>query len=102
MIERGDILSIPYLQKAAFSGSYEGLRFRFARKRAQDPDGGEGKQMLEVTAWEAPYSYDATPEEKKQRMETELSEEGVLAGLDWLNGLWEADPKRYQEAKGKW
>ena len=30
MIERGDILSIAYLKKAVFTGSYEGMRFRFA------------------------------------------------------------------------
>ena len=30
MIERKDILSVPYLKKTTFTGSYEGLRFRFA------------------------------------------------------------------------
>ena len=76
MIERKDILSIPYLKKATFTGSYKGLRFR-----------------------EGPYGFDATPEEKKQRIEVDFSEEGIQQGIDWLNKLWIQKPKRWIEAK---
>ncbi len=99
MIGRKDVLSIPYLKKAAFTGSCEGLRFRFASVEKEGADGG---RALEIAAWEGPYAYDATPEEKKQRMETGLSEEGIEAGIDWLNKLWESDPERYRAAKGNW
>lgn len=107
MIERKDILSIPYLKKTTFTGSYEGLRFRFAVVKKEFPpkDGeekGEEKQVLEITAWEAPYGFDATPEEKKQRMESDFSEEGIQQGIDWLNGLWMAEPDRWQAAKTNW
>ena len=44
MIERKDILSIPYLKKTTFTGSYEGLRFRFAvQKKQLPPKEGEEK-----------------------------------------------------------
>ena len=89
MIERKDILSIPYLKKSAFTGSYEGLRFRFAAV----------KRKTEIKAWEAPYSYDATPEEKMKSMDMEFSEKGIQQGIDWLNGLWEAEPERWRAAK---
>ncbi|MEY8391802.1 hypothetical protein D3Z36_13950 [Lachnospiraceae bacterium] len=99
MIERKDILSIPYLQKATFTGSYEGLRFRFAVIKRPSEKAGEDQQMLEITAWEAPYSCDATSEEKKQRIEREFSEEGIRQGIDWLNRLWEAEPEKWKMAK---
>lgn len=119
MIERKDVLSIPYLKKTTFTGSYEGLRFRFAVLKKEvpsaDPKGQEGEvppadpkgrgkevQVLEVTAWEAPYGFDATLEEKKQRMETEFSEEGIQGGIDWLNGLWAREPERWLAAKANW
>lgn len=108
MIERKDILSIPYLKKTTFTGSHEGLRFRFAvlKKEVPAEDNKEGQkkeiQVLEVTAWEAPYGFDATPEEKKQRMETEFSEEGIQKGIDWLNGLWAKEPERWLAAKTNW
>ncbi|EOS26374.1 hypothetical protein C806_01110 [Lachnospiraceae bacterium 3-1] len=105
MIGRKDILSIPYLKKTAFTGSYEGLRFRFAVvKKEVLPDGEQGKeiQLLEVTAWEGPYGFDATPEEKKQRLEMDFSEEGIQKGIDWLNELWNQEPKRWIAAKSNW
>ena len=106
MIERKDILPIPYLKKADFSGSYKGLRFRFQMgKREAAAEEGEGKgerQVLEITAWEAPYCYDVTPEEARLKTEAEFSEEGIQQGIDWLNGLWEAEPERWLKAKGNW
>lgn len=107
MIERKDILTIPYLKKTAFTGSYEGLRFRFSVvEKELPPEKGEGPgkegQALEVAAWEAPYGYDATPEEEKQRMEADFSEEGIQKGISWLNGLWEQEPERWLSAKANW
>lgn len=102
MIERKDILSIPYLKKTTFTGSYEGLRFRFAVVNKEGAKQGKDIQVLEITAWEGPYCFDATPEEKKQRMEAEFSEEGIQAGIGWLNGLWKAEPEKWRNARTNW
>ncbi len=106
MIERKDILSIPYLKKADFFGSYQGLRFRFHKAQkeamAEHGEGKESVQALEITAWEGPYCHDATPEERRLRMEAAFSEEGIAQGIAWLNNLWEAEPERWKAAKGKW
>ena len=99
MIERKDILSIPYLKKSAFTGSYEGLRFRFAAVKRKTESEEQEQQVLQIKAWEAPYSYDATPEEKMKSMDMEFSENGIQQGIDWLNGLWEAEPERWRAAK---
>ena len=99
MIERKDILSIPYLKKTTFTGSHEGMRFRFAVVKKESDQNGQEKSVLEIVGWEGPYGYDATPEEKKRRIETEFSEQGIAQGIDWLNGLWEAEPETWKKAK---
>lgn len=93
MIERKDILGIPYLKKTTFTGSHEGMRFRFAL--VENEDG----QQLEVCAWEAPYAYEFTAEEKKQRKHTAFSEEGIEEGIHWLNELWQEKPEYWKKAK---
>ncbi|WP_075720419.1 hypothetical protein [Roseburia sp. 499] len=96
MIERKDILSIPYLKKTTFTGSYEGMRFRFALIKTEE------EEHLEVCAWDAPYAYDSTPEEKKQRTNVEFSEEGICQGVEWLNEVWQKEPDRWKKAKTNW
>ena len=54
MIERKDILSIPYLKKTTFTGSYDGLRFRFAVVKKESEVQEEEQQVLQITAWEGP------------------------------------------------
>lgn len=107
MIERKDILSLAYLKKAVFSGSYEGMRFRFAAvKKELTPADGEEKgteeQVLEIVAWEGPYAYDVVPEEKKQRTEMEFSEAGIQKGIDFLNELWTSEQEKWKAAKVRW
>ena len=96
MIERKDILSIPYLKKTTFTGSHQGMRFRFALIKSE-----EGER-LEVCAWEAPYAYDFTAEEKKQRKNVDFSEEGIVEGIQWLNELWKQEPERWKKAATNW
>lgn len=96
MIKRNDILSIPYLKKATFTGSHKGMRFRFALVK------NEEEEHLEICAWDAPYAYDFTDEEKKQRKDVPFSEEGIMEGIAWLNALWQQDPKRWKSAMTNW
>ena len=106
MIERKDILPIPYLKKAVFTGSYEGMRFRFAMVKREVPseeeETGKEIQVLEVTAWEGPYGFDATSPEKMQSVQLEFSEKGIQEGVDWLNKLWESEPRKWKEARTNW
>lgn len=107
MIERKDILSLAYLKKAVFTGSYEGMRFRFAAVKKELPSAegeekGEEVQVLEIAVWEGPYAYDVVPEEKKQRTEMEFSEAGIQEGIDFLNELWSSDQEKWKVAKSRW
>ena len=39
-----------------------------------------------MTSWPEPYGYDATPEEEKTHEEFPFSEDGIVSGVEWLNG----------------
>ena len=44
---------------------------------------------LEAVIWPEPFGYAKTPENKKQRMEFDLSQAGLEEAVDWLNGQHE-------------
>lgn len=96
MIERKDILSIPYLKKTSFTGSFQGMRFRFLLEKA-----GE-EQHLEIAAWEEPYAYENTLDEKKIKMQTAFTEDGICEGIAWLNSLWAREPEKWKQASNNW
>ena len=110
-IEKNDIMHIGFLKKEVFAGSSEGMRYRFAKKVYKDPDlelikkieAGEadypvdkktGEKIMNpvkerftlgVWVWPEPFSFDRTPEDKKTFKEFSFDEDGVMAGLDWIN-----------------
>ena len=92
MIERKDMMPIPFLKKEKFTGSYKGMRYRMelAVKEEENPEGEKPAEikLLAVTAWPEPFSYDHTPEEKKIRREFSFDEEGICAGAEWLNEIY--------------
>ena len=45
--------------------------------------------MLRVTHWRVPYGFDATPQEKKTSVDMSFDEEGIQAGIRWLNEAFE-------------
>ena len=73
-------------------GSDTGMRYRMEMTKREVPkeDGADGETVeetvLTVTSWPEPYGYDATPEEEKTREEFPFSEEGIVSGVEWLNG----------------
>ena len=79
MLKREDVLSIGYLKKTSFRGSYQGMRFLMQKEEADD------KNILKVFAWPEPYSFDKTDEDRKISCEQEFSEEGIVQAVAWLN-----------------
>ena len=96
MIQRSDILSIPYLKKSVFTGSFQGMRYRL--EKAEKEEGN----FLKVIFWEGPYCYDATSEEKKQCEEFYFTEEGVCQAVDWLNCQWEGKKEIFLKVGENW
>ena len=60
------------------------------KREVPKEDGADGETVeetvLTVTSWPEPYGYNATPEEEKTRKEFPFSEEGIVSGVEWLNG----------------
>ena len=79
MLKREDVLSLGYLAKAKFNGSYRGMRFMLEK----NGDGG-----LTAWAWPEPYAFDYTKEEK-QSCQLPFDEKGLEDAIEWLNSVYE-------------
>lgn len=79
MITRKDVMPVNFLKKENFTGSDRGMRYRMEKFQKEEDT------VLLVTAWPEPYGYDATAEDKKIREEFPFTEEGIVAGVEWLN-----------------
>lgn len=89
MIDREKFHVFNYVKKEEYCASMEGMRYMLRKK-----DTGEAP-VLEVIIWPEPYCFAKTPEEKKQRIEFELSQAGVEQAADWLN-------QQFTEQKPLW
>ena len=92
MLERKGFMPINYLKKESYTGSYKGMRFKMVK--AQDDQGEEEESVLRVYHWPEPYGFDATKEELKTSRDFSFDEEGIQAGIDWLNEAYE---KQYEK-----
>ena len=83
MIQREDILSMPYLRKTEYTGCHQGMRYRLERKLKEGIVKGEKDKIsdeecdLVVTVWPEPFNYAKTPEEKKSRKLFSFDEDGI-------------------------
>lgn len=83
MIERRDVMPINFLKKENFNGSFQGMRYRMAKAEKEE------ETCLRVTVWPEPFGFDATPEEQKTWEDFPFTEEGIVSGVEWLNGQHE-------------
>ena len=97
MIQRSDILSIPFLDRSTYTGSHQGMRYRIEKSKTE-----EDVDILKCFIWPGPYGYDVTPAEEKQAEEFPFSEEGICQIVDWLNENWSGQKDRWMKAKNNW
>lgn len=97
MIQRNDILSIPFLKKSPFTGSYQGMRYRLERLAGEDETEG-----LLVHIWEGPYSFDATSKDQCSSREFSFDESGICQSIQWLNACWSQEEERWRRALSNW
>lgn len=81
MLKREDVLSLGYLKKTAFRGSYQGMRFQMQKEEKED------EKLLKVYAWPEPFAFDKTEEEKKVDREFPFDNEGIDLAIVWLNEI---------------
>ncbi|MCI9163162.1 MAG: hypothetical protein HFG59_07870 [Lachnospiraceae bacterium] len=100
MIDLHGQISLAFLKKSRFTGSYKGMRYLLQKqeREAGAPEGeasGEKeaagtKTMLEAVVWPEPFHYEATEAEKKHGKDFPFCEEGLWEAVGWLNREFEA------------
>ncbi len=76
------MVSLPFLKKSAFYGSWGhgAMRYRISKK-----DDG-----LEVCVYPGPYALEYTSNEKKEYTQFEFSEKGFEAAIEFLNQTYDS------------
>lgn len=110
MIERCQLLALPFYQKEKFKGSYQGMCYQIEGRSREVPPTPEELEAnpeqkpkklwnFTVTLWPGPLCFEKTPAEMKQVKEypprEKLSEEDLVAIAAYLN-------QQYEEQKPLW
>ena len=88
MLTRDDVLSLGYLKKAVFHGSYRGMRFQM-QKSSRDEE-----TILQVYAWPEPFTFGNTADELKISQEFSFDNDGLAQSVDWLNTVYPTITKK--------
>ena len=68
-------ISINYIKKSPYFGSFEGVSFAFIKK----------EDILEAYLYPGPFNFEKTPDDKKMKAEFGFSEEGYEQAIAWMN-----------------
>lgn len=77
MLDKKDLLSIPYYKKTSYTGSIGDMRYKIQRNP-------ENEDKFIIYVWKGPMAFDTTKEEKIT-FEEEFSDAGIQAITDLLN-----------------
>ena len=83
MLTRGDFLSLNFVKKEDFTGSFQGMRFMLHQEETEE------EKKLKVYLWGEPFGFEATPEEKKISQLFPFNEEGLVEAINWMNENYE-------------
>ncbi len=81
MLRRIDLMALPFYRKEPLTGSLNGMRYRIALKKAEEPE----NETLQVVLYPDEWSFENTDEALKQYYEFPYSEEGLVQITDFLN-----------------
>lgn len=87
MLTREDFLSLNFVKKEDYAGSYQGMRYMLHMAVTE-----EEEKKLQVYLWPEPYCFEATPDGEKIDQLFDFSESGLQQAIDWMN-------ERYQFIK---
>ena len=92
MIDLHGQISMGFLKKRRFTGSFQGMRYLLQKKETEN---GESKTetVLEAVVWPEAMSFESTREEEKVRRDFLFHEDGLWEAAKWLNQIYE---ERYQ------
>lgn len=84
------LVPVDGLKKEPFSGEHHGMRYFFLAD--------EDKTTFSVYIYPDPWSFEATPDEKKQSESFPMTNEGMDSAIDWLLKKYEDEKDRWNEA----
>lgn len=79
MLERSNFLSLNFVKKEDYTGSYQGMRFMLRQATVEE------EKKLQAYIWPEPFCFQATEEEKKLTEYFEFSEDGLEEAIAWMN-----------------
>ncbi len=78
-------LSINFIKKEPYAGSYRGMRFTFAST-------GEA---IDAILYPEPWCLEATPKEDRIQKQFPLSEDGLSDAVAWADAMYEENPDKW-------
>ena len=95
MIDLHGDISIPFLKKSRFTGSYQGMRYQLQKQEktveeAPEETPAKTEIVLLAVIWPEPFNFEVTPEEKKHSREFPFTTEGIREAVAWHNEEQEA------------
>ena len=91
MLTRAAFLSLNFVKKEDYTGSYQGMRFLLHQELVDE------KKQLKVYLWSEPFGFEATPEDQKIAKLFEFSDNGLDAAIEWMNEMYETVRYQYKE-----
>ena len=90
MIELHGQISMAFLKKSRFTGSYQGMRYLLQKAERTKEQGSQEQEdktetVLEAVIWQEPFHYEKTEEEKKHKKDFPFHEDGLWEAVGWLN-----------------
>lgn len=95
MIDLTGDISIPFLKKSRFTGSYLGMRYMLRKQErvleeAVGEEPAKTENVIEAVIWPEPLNYEMTAEDKKHSRDFAFSPMGLKDAIAWLNEEYEA------------
>lgn len=94
MIDLSGMISVPFLKKSVFTGSYMGMRYLLRKdekivKEAEGEKPATTEVVLTAVIWPEPFNYVTTAEDKKHSREFSFNQEGIRDAVAWMNEEYE-------------
>lgn len=93
MIDLYGIVSIPFLKKSVFSGSFQKMRYRLEKVVS---DEGE---KLRATYWWRDVCWEKVLEEEKHFAQFPFDKEGLAEAVAWMNRIYEEENRDEEQGK---
>ena len=91
MINDEDVLSINFLKKQNYTGSYRGMRYILMKESGEEP-------LLKAVIWPQPMNYENSLPESRTEKTFPFSSDGRKEAIAWLNASYESGREIWDKA----